>query len=126
MAGCANGVDPYYYFYPNNMNSWMVNGPFSTVGARYGKLSFKYWNQSEYGYDFFYWCASADGTNFYCMRHTGNSGGWRSGALNLKAVPGYGNMLGDPTVWAAWVFTSDGSIVDDGAFVDNAAVKAWR
>jgi hypothetical protein len=126
MNGCANGVDPNYYYYPNNMDSWMVNGPFSTVGARAGKLNFKYWNQSEKNWDYLWWCASANGSTFYCVRVSGNSNGWKSGNLNLKNVPGYGNMLGDPSVWAAWRFTSDGSFVDDGAFVDNAAVVVTR
>lgn len=125
-AGCANGIDPYTQYYPNNMSSWMVNGPFSTVGAKVGKLNFKYWNQSELNFDYLWWCASPDGVNFYCMRHSGNSGGWRSGLLNLKNVPGYGNMLGDPTVWAAWVFTSDISNVDDGGFVDNAGIVVTK
>lgn len=125
-AGCANGIDPYTQYYPNNMDSWMVNGPFSTVNARYGKLNFKYWNQSESYYDRLWWCASPNNVDWYCKWVSGNSGGWKSGGLNLKAVPGYGNMLGDPTVWAAWVFTSDGDTVDDGGFVDNAAVKVWR
>lgn len=123
MNGCANGVDPTFSFYPNNMNSWMVNGPFSTVGGITGsQLNFKYWNQSELNFDYLWWCASPNGTTFYCIRHSGNSGGWKTGKLNLKAVPGYGNMLGDPSVWAAWIFTSDGSIVDDGGFVDNAGI----
>lgn len=123
MNGCANGVDPAFSYYPNNMNSWMVNGPFSTVKGKTGsQLNFKYWNQSELGFDYLWWCASPDGSNFYCFNHTGNSGGWQTGKLNLKNVPGYGNMLGDPTVWAAWVFTSDSTFVDDGAFVDNAGI----
>lgn len=125
-AGCANGIDPYSQFYPNNMNSWMVNGPFSTVGAKSGQLNFKYWNQSELNWDYLWWCASPNGTNFYCIRHSGNSNGWKTGKLNLKAVPGYGNMLGDSSVWAAWIFTSDGTNVDDGGFVDNAGIVVKR
>jgi hypothetical protein len=122
MAGCANGVDPHFSFYPNNMNSWMVNGPFSTVGAKSGQLNFKYWNESEYGYDYLWWCVSPNNSTYYCFNHTGDSNGWKTGKLNLKSVPGYGNMLGDPSVWAAWVFTSDGDTVDDGGFVDNAGI----
>lgn len=121
-AGCANGIDPYTQFYPNNMNSWMVNGPFSTVGAKSGQLNFKYWNQSEYSYDYLWWCVSPDNIDYYCFNHTGDSHGWKTGQLNLKSVPGYGNMLGDPSVWAAWVFTSDGTYGDNGGFVDNAGI----
>lgn len=124
--GCANGIDPWSEYYPDNMYSWMVNGPFSTVGAKNAKIGFKYWNQSELNYDFLWWCASADGSNFYCYRHSGDSHGWKSGSINLKRVPGYGSMMGDPTVWAAWVFTSDGNVVDDGGFVDNAGIVVKR
>lgn len=124
--GCANAIDPQFSFYPHQMDSWMVNGPFSTVGATAGKLNFKYWNKSEANFDYLWWCASPNGSTFYCVRHTGNSGGWKSGLLNLKTVPGYGNMLGDPTVWAAWRFTSDSSIANVGAFVDNAGIVVSR
>ena len=124
--GCTNWVDPQFSFYPNNMDSWMVNGPFSTVGATAGKLNFKYWNKSELNFDYLWWCASPNGTTFYCIRHTGNSGGWKSGLLNLKNVPGYGNMLGDSSVWAAWRFTSDVNVTNVGAFVDNAGIVVSR
>lgn len=118
--GCADGLDPAVFYYPNDMDSWMVYGPFSTSGAKSANLKFNYWNQSELGWDYLYWCASADGSSWYCFYHTGTTANkWKTGKINLKSVPGYGNMLGDPSVYIAFVFQSDGSVVDDGAFVDE-------
>lgn len=125
-VGCANGIDPFTQYYPNFMDSWMVNGPFSTVGARSGKVNFKYWNESEPYWDRLWWCASVDYVNWYCKYTSGDSNGWKSGGLNLKKMTGYGSMLGDSSVWVAWVFTSDVNNVDDGGFVDNAGIKITR
>ena len=38
-------------------------------------------------------------------------------------MPGWGSMLDNGSVWVAFVFTSDGDTVDDGAFVDQNFAK---
>lgn len=121
--GCANGLDPEFYYYPTNVDSWMVYGPFSLAGAKKGSLEFRYWNNSERNYDFFWWCASRDRINFYCNRTSGYSGGWKNQKLDFKKVPTIGNILGDSSVWVALIFTSDGNIVSDGPFVDEIYIK---
>lgn len=123
--GGANALDPQYYYYPNNMQSWMVYGPFDLSNAADAELLFYYWNQSELNYDYFGWYASANGTNFYGTRVSGDSNGWRYVNFDLTAVPGLGNLVGDSSVWIAFIFTSDGSIVDDGAFVDNVVLQKY-
>jgi hypothetical protein len=122
-GGCADGLDPNIDFYANNMDSWAVYGPFSLSNKSQARLNFKYWNQSEEGFDFFYWCASPDGLTYYCKSHTGDSNGWQTGSLNLKNVPGYGSLLADSSVWIGFVFRTDGSIVDDGPFIDNVRLS---
>ncbi len=121
-GGCSDGLDPYTDYYVNDMDSWMVVGPFSTEQAKSGWLQFKFWNESEQGYDYLYWCASVDGGLFYCKNHTGYSDGWRNGRLNLRGVPYYGNMLGEEQVWVAFIFTSDGSVTLQGPFVDQVRI----
>lgn len=123
--GGANGLDPYYYYYPNNMKSWMIYGPFDLSNASDAEMLFYYWNQSEINYDWFSWYASPNGTNFYGYRVSGDSGGWKSVNFDLTSVPGYGSLLGDSSVWIAFSFNSDYSIVDDGPFVDNITLQKY-
>ncbi len=128
-GGCADGLDPNFDYYVDYMDSWMTIGPFSTEPADAGHLTFRYWNNSEEGWDYFYWCASVDSWNWYCNYHTGTTNGrWKIGRLNLNNVPGYGSMLGYPDVWVAFIFQSD-SIISygyDGPFVDNVHLRIRR
>lgn len=123
-GGCADGLDPATNWYVDDMESWMVNGPFTTKRATTGVLTFKYQNESEVGFDYLYWCASVDDIIYYCHGHTGSTNGrWRGGKIDLKNVPNYGSMLGEDTVYVAWIFYSDFSITDQGPFVDDVKLK---
>ena len=116
--GGANGLDPAVSLYPNDTQSWMVYGDFDLTGYSAAKLDFWYWNQSEQNWDWFYWMASSDGINFDGYRVSGDSAGWVFQSLDLTAY------LGDPSVYVAFVFTSDFDIVDDGPFVDDISLSA--
>jgi hypothetical protein len=117
--GGADGIDPELYYYPNNMDSWMVYGPFDLSDATDAELQFHYWNISELNHDWFSWCASADGTYFYCDSVSGDSFGWNYVNFDLTSVPGLGNLTGDSTVWIGLIFESDSSNFDEGPFVDD-------
>ncbi len=120
-AWCARsgpgGVDPHYYYYPNNVNSWMIYGPFSLSNIQSAFLGFYYWNRSESNHDYFKWGASIDGNTFSLYSTSGDSGGWQQATLDLK------NSCGYPQVWIAFVFQSDGSNVDLGAYVDDISLS---
>jgi hypothetical protein len=116
--GGADGVDPEYYWYPNYADSWMVYGPFDLTGYTAAYLDFMAWIRTEPGYDYFSWMASGDGTNFSGWKTSGDSGGWDYGYLDLA------DWLGDSSVWIAFVFQSDYSVVDYGPFVDEVALWA--
>ena len=103
--------------YDNNMNAWMIYGPFDLSEAAAAKLEFYYWNNSESGHDFFKWYASSDGRNFRGYRVSGNSNGWRSQSLDLASY------LGDSSVWVAFVFQSNGSVTKEGAYVDDITLQ---
>jgi len=80
-AFCAKsgpaGVDPPNN-YPNNMEAWMIYGPFSLTDVTDAELNFYYWLDSEYEWDYL-WCeASIDETNWYGHWYTGDFGGWVS------------------------------------------------
>ena len=127
-AWCANGgsagLDPAVSNYANNMNSWMIYGPFDLSDAQDAELLFYYWNESEINYDWFYWVASANGTNFYGSMTSGNSGGWQYRNFDLTNVSGLGDLRGDSSVWIAFVFSSDSTVNNyKGAFIDDIVLQ---
>lgn len=122
-GGGAHGLDPWYDFYADNMRSWAVYGPFDLSKSIDAEMLFYFWNQSEYNYDWFSWMASANGTNFYGYKVSGDSGGWNYVNFDLTAVPSLGSLVGDSSVWIAFTFVTDGSLVDDGAFIDDITIR---
>ena len=111
--------------YPDNADSWMVYGPFSLVGATAGDLSYKLWLHTEGGgNEGVIRLASINGTNFYGTFTSGNSGGWIDRTLDLTAVPTLGNLMGQPNVWVALRFYSNGSTnYAEGSYVDNIVLR---
>ncbi len=112
--------------YPNNVDSWMVYGPFSLVGATDGDLSFQLWLNSEPPGDYFAASASIDGEYFYGDGYAGYSEGWQRVELDLTNVHYLGNLMGRPQVWVALIFGSDGSNNRaEGAYVDNIVLREY-
>jgi len=112
--------------YPNDLNSWMVYGPFSLANATAADLAFKLWLNSETDFDTLFWGASTDATNFSGIEVSGNSGGWIDETLDVANVPTLGNLTGEPSVWIALVFSSDGDISEaEGAYVDNIVLRKF-
>ncbi len=116
--------------YVNNMSAWMVYGPFSLADANDAVVEFWHWTKTESNYDKLYYVASTNGTNFYGYYLTGdmtgdagNVDGWLSKTFDLKNVYQIGDITGESQVWIAFVFTSDGTIVDDGAYLDDVVIK---
>ncbi len=126
-AWCANGglsgLDPASSDYPNNMNAWMIYGPFDLSDASDGELLFYYWNESEVDFDHFMYMASTNGTNFYGYKVSGNSGGWKYINFDLTDVYTLGNLCGESSVWIGFKFDSDTSVTYKGAFVDDIILQ---
>jgi hypothetical protein len=118
-AWCADGgADrPPTQYYPNNMDSWMIYGPFSLADAAAATVTFKYWNLSESGYDYVGWMASTNGINFYGYQISGDQSSWRDATFDIS------DRAGQPTVWLAFRFISDGSITNEGAYVDDILIQ---
>ncbi len=125
--GGANGVDPQYNNYANDMDTWMMYGPFDLSGCSAADFEFYYWNKSEANYDFFGWGASPNGSNVYGYQLSGSQESWNYVDFDLAPY------LGDTSVWLAFIFRSDSSVTDIGTFVDDIAlwclietdVKSW-
>jgi hypothetical protein len=112
--------------YPDNMNSWLVYGPFSLADPSYtaAELRFNFTLNSEEGFDGLWVMASVNGTNFFGNTYSGQIAP-RAETLDLAAVPDLGNLLGQAQVWIAFRFTSDSSITfPEGAQVDDVLIRA--
>ena len=123
-AGYNNNplLNPYY-------DDNMLSGAFYAMdlqGARRVQVRFQYMNDSEYGYDYFLYCVSPDMFTLYCDYHTGSTNNtWRLVQLDSKTNPYLADALDSADPNSRVKFYSDGSIVDRGAFVDVARIRAW-
>ena len=109
--------------YCNDMNSWMIYGPFDLGNASAATVEFYYWNASESCCDSFQWLASPDGSTFNGYQVSGSSSGWQFVSFDLGAVPNTGSLCGDSSAWIAFRFSSDGSVGGEGAYVDDIAIR---
>ncbi|MGQ9595001.1 MAG: C1 family peptidase [Anaerolineae bacterium] len=110
--------------YPNDSLSWMVYGPFSLADATAAEMDFWLWVSSEWGYDLLFWGASVDGSEFYGEAFSGESFGWWEVLFDLSDVYVLGNLLGEPEVWVAFVWTSDeDTTYPEGAYVDGVLLR---
>jgi hypothetical protein len=128
-AGCAAGgaegigCDGRY---PNNMDSWIVYGPFSLAqpGITAAELSFNFKVESEENSDYFYAAVSTDGDQFSWVRWSGTVAPG-SYTMDLSDAPGEGNLLGYEQVWIGFLFQSDWSEAPGvGAQVDDVVIRA--
>jgi hypothetical protein len=110
--------------YPNNASSWMMYGPFSLSNTAAADLRFKLWLKSELDHDGVCRFASIDGDNFWGTCTSGDTTGWVDKILDLANVYTLGNLLGQPQVWVALRFSSDGSnTYAEGGYVDNIVLR---
>jgi hypothetical protein len=125
-AWCADGGtlgQPAGGTYLNDMNTWMTYGPFNLSDATAGSMTFWLWLDSETDYDWFGYVVSVNGSNWYGYRTSGSTGGWSSRSIDFRNVPTLGNVTGDSSVWIGFYFQSDGSVVREGAYVDDVYVS---
>ncbi|MCW5863286.1 MAG: hypothetical protein KIT52_09290 [Anaerolineae bacterium] len=124
-AGCADGYDPSGYpYYQDDMETWM-DYPMDLSNATKASVRFQFRNDTEFGWDYFIWCASHDGIWFDCDAHTGSTNGtWRLVKINLANFYGE-NYLGDSDFLFTWGFLSDSSFSGyGGAYVDAIRIRA--
>ena len=123
-AGWLN--DPFVNpFYDNDMESYAYY-PMDLTGARRVQARFQYRSDTEFAFDYFLWCSSDDGSTFICDGHTGSTNGtWRLVQLDSKTSPIMSDLLNEPNAFFLFIFVSDGSIVDEGTYVDPMRIRAW-
>ncbi|MFH0767968.1 MAG: matrixin family metalloprotease [Chloroflexota bacterium] len=125
--GGTLGVDPSINNYPNNMNAWMVCGPFNLSDAGAAEISYFRWIKTEANTDNFSLAASiTSGTSgFYGYGFSGQRNYWYQDIFDLRSWGALGNLCGQPQVWFAFIFKSNASITDQGAFVDNIVLRKY-
>jgi Matrixin/IPT/TIG domain len=109
--------------YPNNMDAWMVYGPFSLAGATDAFVTFNHLTKTQTYNDTFQYMASIDGSNFWGTQLSGDWTPWKDVTFDLKNVYTLGDLRGHSQVWIAFRFTSDGSISDLGTFLDEINIQ---
>jgi uncharacterized repeat protein (TIGR02543 family) len=121
----ANARGPYVA----NMNAWMIHGPFSLADAASAQISLMHLYQCEAGFDEVMYAVSTDGSQFYpgAYVYSGQNPGWTTGGWEAVTMDlgnsALGNLCGQSSVWFAIIFTSDGSIQQDGVYVDNIVIQ---
>ncbi len=120
--------------YANNMNSWLIYGPFSLTDARSAFLDFYFRMVSEScapitDCDYFFWGASIDGTHFYGPARAGTyttgpfNNGYNFATFDLADVYTLGDLTGQPQVWIAFAFVSNDSVTAQGPFIDYISLR---
>ncbi|HAG08521.1 MAG TPA: hypothetical protein DCK87_03000 [Desulfotomaculum sp.] len=119
IEGC-NDLDPEYDNYPDNMDAWMVYGPFDLSDATSAHMTFYHWTKTEAGfYDGFFYGASSDGKNFDGLELTGDLTPWRQETISLD------EYCGDSSVWVGFNFYSDAAVTYKGTFVDELIIEKY-
>jgi len=121
-AGGDDALDPALNYYPNDLESWMICGPFDFSNSADVFVDFGLWLDTELHYDWLYFGASVDNLTYDVNYWSGYSGGWTYESFWLSDYAGYSQ------VWLAWIFTSDFSNPDpyEGAWVDEISVWSYE
>lgn len=108
--------------YVNNMNAWMIDGPFDLREATDALLYFDYFLDTEEEFDSLYVALSTDGENFYGTEYSGYSAGWVRDAV----IDGY-DFAGHQSVYVGINFYSDPvNSAFEGAYIDNIELLGFH
>lgn len=121
-AGGADAVDPSLGVYPDNLNTWLVCGPFDLSQAEKFIVQYSFWLEIlDTPGDLFFSGVSTDGFTFQGQAYTGFSGGWITQREHFFGV------TGQPRVWLGWAFESGSGgygYGGEGAWIDD--IQVWR
>jgi hypothetical protein len=107
--------------YLNNMNAWILDGPFDMRNTTALEVYFDYFVYTEAVYDSLFVGVSTDGINFTGDAFSGYSAGW---VLNRKVV--LNEFAGAPFLYVGVQFLSDNINAGlGGAYVDNIELDAY-
>jgi hypothetical protein len=122
-ASGADGLDPQFFYYPDNISTWMVSNWYLDLSnAQIADVEFAMLHDIEPDYDYVFVGASTDGINFNGQYWTGISGGWQDYLVDLSEYAGY------PEVYIGFYFYSDYSnpLSYEGVWIDDITVWSYQ
>jgi hypothetical protein len=127
-----NGVNPCapdFANYPDNVNSWLIYGPFNISSAQSASLNFYFTMITELCdpislCDYLFWGASTDGVNFSGVAaagdYTQNCGIFTQDGNFCLATLDLTHLTNEPQVWIGFLFNSDQNTTFAGPFIDDS------
>ena len=104
----------------------MRYGPFNLANTSAAELRARLWTHTESpttAWDTVSVMASINNYNYYGTQYYGDWN-WDDQVLNLANIYTIGNLLGQPNVWIALIFNTDGSVpYTEGGYVDNVLLR---
>lgn len=124
--GGAVGLNPATQGYANNMDTWIMAGPFDLRNCTAGDLTFDVWYKVHATDELRVMVDDGTGWGtFPVYNYTGDSGGWEHVVLDFANWQGQ-NVLGSSAVTVAFRFNSDGAIVvPGGVHLDNVVIRRF-
>jgi hypothetical protein len=123
-AGSSASAPPY----ANNMESWIwTANPLDLSAESRPLLSFDVWYDTQPVSDVLFVGVSTDDITYYGRTYSGLSDDWESDAIDLTNISTESGTLSfaeEPEVYIAAVFVSDGSVVGEGAYIDNVRLSS--
>lgn len=114
--GGADAKDPANSTYPQNVDTWMIYGPFDLSNAKSASVGFWLLLDNEVNFDRISFGASGDNLN-YNETYWDGTADWDYKPFDLNP------FLGDSSVWIGWHFKSDNSIQLNGPWIDDIMLK---
>lgn len=123
---CSGSAIPAPGPYADDMNAWLVKGPFDLSCYAGATLTFTLFCDTQKNADKVCWYASTDNQHYYGIEMSGTATDWLDETFDLTTVPVLGNVCGKKQVWIAFNFRSDASVTREGAYVDEVELVAER
>jgi hypothetical protein len=121
-AGGADGIDPQPPVnYPDNLNSWLICGPFDLSEASSAYAAFWLWSQVEDGDEFFFGVSDGSDDWFTGFSWDVNVPPWTEYTIYFPSLTG---SPANDSMWVAWNFESDAENKGnyEGSWLDDVEI----